>query len=119
MRKYSSATPAEDDQAEGVAWSFEALHGEKIKEARVEMETMAAERSHRWNEAIGQRVERVGIWWQNMRESFTEWRGHLQENVTSWWERTRGEQGSPETAPPATTLVAASPPPPEPMEPCA
>jgi hypothetical protein len=39
------------------------------------METMAAERSPRWNEAIGQRVERVGVWWQIMRESFTEWRG--------------------------------------------
>ncbi len=102
-----------------MAWSFEALHGEKIKEARAEMETMAAERSNRWNEAIGQRVERVGVWWQNMRESFTEWRGNLQENVTSWWERTRGEAKPPEPEPAPTAPVAASPPPPEPMEPSA
>ena len=81
------------------------------------METMAAERSSRWNEAIGQRVERVGVWWQNMRESFTERRGHLKENVTSWWERTRGEVKAPGPEPAPTAPVAASPPPPEPMEP--
>jgi hypothetical protein len=117
LRKQASAAPAEDDQAEGVAWSFEALHGEKVRQARAEMETMAAERGNRWNEAIAQRVERVGVWWQNMRESFTEWRSGLQENVTSWWERTRGDQKPPEPEPPATAPVAASPPPPEPMEP--
>jgi hypothetical protein len=100
-----------------VAWSFEALHGEKIKQASAEMETMAAECSHRWNEAIGQRVERVGVWWQTMRERFTEWRGHLQENVTSWWERTRGEVKPPDPEPSPTAPVAASLPPPEPMEP--
>jgi hypothetical protein len=117
LRKQASAAPAEDDQAEGVAWSFEALHGEKVRQARAEMETMAAERSSRWNEAIVQRVERAGVWWQTMRESFTEWRGHLQENVTSWWERTRGEVKPPEPERTPTAPVAASPPPPEPMDP--
>lgn len=113
-----------NDQAEEVAWSFEALHAEKIRQAQTEVQEMAAERSSRWNAAIGKRVERVGAWWQNMRESFTEWRTHLQENVTSWWDRTRGDETiqrepepEPEPAPAQAAPNEPTPPTPEPMGP--
>ena len=117
LRQNARAT---HDQAEEVAWSFEALHAQKLRQAQTEMEDMAAERSSRWSDAIGKRVERVGVWWQNMRESFTEWRSHLQENVTNWFDRTHGEEQKPPEPEAITAQTASSEPtfpPHEPMGP--
>ena len=52
---------------------------------------MAAERSNGWNEAVQSRIERVGRWWSNLRESFVEWRQHLQQSAVSWWDSQQRE----------------------------
>lgn len=71
---------------------FEAVHNQTIAQANADTAVVASEEAR----APGSRFERVRAWWGNMRETFAEWRDHLQERIADY--RSRWSQ---EPTPPA------------------
>lgn len=74
---------------------YNQVHNEAVRSAA---STMQAE-AQGAIESQPERFERVRGWFQSMRESFSEWRGTIEEHARSWFQR-EAEPDEPEPPPP-------------------